>query len=182
MEDADLKNRKRTAEKDWNYLKKIVETVREPFLVLDQNFGVLAANESFYSMFKLNREETENKSVYEIGDGAWNIPPLKELLEKVLPKSKFFQGFELAHDFPIIGKKVMIINARNIYLDEKSPTPSVIVLALEDITDVMDVAEKIVEHTNQFELRVLEITQRLEINILRMQKELNELKEKMEDM
>src|SRR3989344_5577647 len=92
-------------EESWTYIKTVVDVVREPILVLDKEFRVMAANESFYSSFQVEKKDTEKKIVYELGNGQWNIPALRKLLEDILPKNTFFKGFQVAHEFPFIGRK-----------------------------------------------------------------------------
>ena len=106
-------------EESWTYIKTVVDVVREPVLILDHDLKVMAANESFYRMFQVEVKDTENKIVYELGNGQWNIPALKKLLEDILPQNTFFKGFEVAHNFPVIGHKVMILNARQIFYKYK---------------------------------------------------------------
>src|SRR5688572_11990710 len=83
--------------------ESIVETVREPLIVLDGNLRVLRANRSFYQTFGVQPEETENRLVYELGSRQWDIPALRKLLEEVLPQKTVFNDFEVTHDFPSIG-------------------------------------------------------------------------------
>lgn len=163
-------------EKSWAYIKTIVEVVREPILVLDKNFSVMAANESFYKIFQVEPEETENRLVYELGNGQWNIPALRKLLEDILPKNTFFKGFEVSHEFPFIGSKVMILNARQIHTKENPNFPSIILLAIEDITDMMVVAESLVSHTKQMENKILKQTNKLEIRIKKIEKEVDKIR------
>jgi nitrogen-specific signal transduction histidine kinase len=131
-------------EESWTYIKTVVDTVREPFLVLDKGLCVMAANASFYQTFQVEQKETEGKLVYKLGNGQWNIPSLKKLLENILPKNSFFKGFEVKHNFPLIGRKVMILNARQIYHDRADGKrfPQIILLAMEDVTEMMEIAEK----------------------------------------
>src|SRR3989344_2317466 len=84
----------------WTYIKTVVDVVRQPILILDKDFKVMAANESFYQTFQVELKDTENKMVYELGNGQWDIPALRKLLEDILPKNTFFKGFEVAHEFP----------------------------------------------------------------------------------
>jgi hypothetical protein len=166
-------------ERSWTYIKTVVDVVREPILILDKDFRVMMANEPFYLSFKVKEKDTENKIVYELGNGQWDIPALRKLLENILPKNTFFKGFEVTHEFPLIGKKIMILNARQIYIQEKlgSETfPPIILLAIEDVTDMMDVADMLARHTNQFEQMMAERTEKLEIYIERLEKEINQLK------
>ncbi len=155
-------------EKSWTYIKTVVDVVREPVVILDEQFCVLAANESFYRIFQVEQKDTENRLVYELGNGQWNIPALRKLLETILPKNTFFKGFEVTHDFPLIGRKVMILNARQIYFREDTmsgPIPHIIMLAMEDITEMMDVAEMLARHTTEFQSVIVERTARLEAHI-----------------
>ena len=82
---ADFINR--LGEESWTYIKTVVDIVREPVLILDQNLRVMAANEPFYKIFQAEQKDTEKKVVYELGNGQWNIPSLRKLLEDILPKN-----------------------------------------------------------------------------------------------
>ena len=70
----------------WTYIKTVVDTLREPFLIMDENLQVISANKTFYAEFQVTRDETEGKRVYDLGNGQWNIPKLKILLEDIIPK------------------------------------------------------------------------------------------------
>jgi len=102
-------------EQSWTYIKTVVDVVREPILILDNKLRVMAANESFYRTFQVSAKDTEERIIYELGNGQWNIPGLRKLLEDILPKNSFFKEFEVTHIFPVIGRKVMILNARQIH-------------------------------------------------------------------
>jgi hypothetical protein len=160
----------------WTYIKTIVDVVREPILILDKDLRVLAANEPFYRTFQVEPKDTEHKIVYDLGNGQWNIPSLKKLLEEILPKNTFFKGFEVAHDFPSIGRKVMILNARQIHLKDDVNFPPIILLAIEDVTEMMMIAETFAGHTSQLEATLKEQTQGLEDHIGRLEKEIAALK------
>ena len=139
----------------------------------------MAANDSFYRLFQTELKDTEGKVVYELGNGQWNIPPLKKLLEDILPRNTFFKGFEVAHEFPYIGRKVMILNARQIHPKEETPAnlfPPIILLAMEDVTDMMLVAETLASHANQFEAKLADRTQKLEAQLLKLGEEITDLK------
>lgn len=169
-------------EKSWTYIKTVVDVVREPVLILDKDLRVMAANDSFYRTFQVEHRDTEKKIVYELGNGQWAIPALRKLLEDILPKNTFFKGFEVDHAFPFIGRKVMILNAREIHFKEDDSSknfPPIILLAIEDITDMMVVAETLAGHTKQTEARLTEQTQKLEKLIKGLKKEIRELKKKM---
>jgi hypothetical protein len=163
-------------EESWAYIKTVVDIVREPVLILDKNFRVLAANDPFYKTFQVEAKDTEKKIVYELGNGQWNIPPLRKLLEDILPKNTFFKGFEVIHDFPLIGRKIMILNARQIHFKKEVSSQPIILLAIEDITDIMSVADMLTFHTNQFEDKMAERTEKLEIEIKKLEKEIIGLK------
>lgn len=166
-------------EESWTYIKTVVDVVREPVLILDKDLRVMAANESFYHMFQVEPKDTEKRVIYELGNGQWNIPSLKKLLEDILPKNTFFKGFEVAHDFPAIGRKVMILNARQIHVAPSGATalfPPIILLAMEDVTEMMAVAETLVNHTNQLESKLADRTQKLESRIGELEKEVSGLK------
>ena len=113
--------------------ENIVDTVREPILVLSADLKVQRANRSFYRTFQVAPQDTENRLVYELGNGQWDIPALRKLLEEILPQNTAFEDFEVAHDFPDIGRKVMLLNARRIHRDGHHP--EAILLAIEDITE-----------------------------------------------
>ena len=111
----------------------IVETVREPMLVLSADLRVRRANSSFYRTFVVTPEKTIDRLVYDLGDGQWNIPRLRSLLEEVLPQNTSFDDFEVTHAFPSIGRKVMLLNARRIYREPNNT--EFILLAFEDISE-----------------------------------------------
>lgn len=165
-------------EESWTYIKTVVDTVREPFLILDKNLRVMVANESFYRTFQVEPRDTEKKLVYELGNGQWNIPSLRKLLEDILPQNTFFKGFEVTHEFPLIGRKVMILNARRIYKEDSSAGifPPIILLAMEDVTEMMIIAEKLAGQANQMEAKMIEKARELEIHIGRLEAEVNKLK------
>ncbi len=111
----------------------IMDTVRESLLVLSADLRVLQANRSFYQVFQVAAEDTVERLIYELGDGQWDIPTLRKLLEEVLPEQTSFNDFEVAHDFQSIGRKVMLLNARRVFR-ERNHT-ELILLAIEDITE-----------------------------------------------
>ncbi|MCR4327923.1 MAG: PAS domain-containing protein [Patescibacteria group bacterium] len=163
-------------EKSWTYIKTVVDVVREPVLILDKNFRVMAANESFYRVFQVDPKDTEQQIVYALGNGQWDIPALRKLLEDILPKNTFFKGFEVAHDFPSIGHKTMILNARQIHVKEDAAFPPIILLAIEDVTEIMGVAEMLAHHTKQFEIKTGERIEKLEVYIKRLEEMVGGLK------
>ncbi|MEA5578343.1 chemotaxis protein CheB [Anabaena sp. UHCC 0451] len=131
---VDIDAIKRSAEKlkaSRNYAEGIVNTVRQSLVVLDVNLQVITANQFFYNTFQVVQEETENCLIYEIGNGQWNIPQLRSLLERVLPEQTHFQDVEVEHNFEQIGHKIMRLNARKMpQIDDQC----LILLVIEDIT------------------------------------------------
>jgi PAS domain-containing protein len=166
-------------EKSWTYIKSVVDVVREPILILDKDLRVMAANEPFYRAFRVHEQDTEGKLVYELGNGQWDIPALRKLLENILPQHTFFKGFEVEHDFPTIGTKVMILNARQIHFEDDTTAklfPPIILLAMEDITEMMGVAETLAGHAKHFESKLIDRTQKLEMQIKSLEREVHGLK------
>jgi PAS domain S-box-containing protein len=121
------------AKRGLDFAEAIVETVREPLVILNQNLRVLKANKAFYETFQTAREETEERLIYDLGNGQWNIPKLRELLENVLPAHSTFRDFEVTHDFEHVGRKVMLLNASEIF--NPNAQARTILLAIEDATD-----------------------------------------------
>lgn len=114
------------------YVEAIVETVREPLVVLDSDLRVISANQSFYKIFRVDKAETVGRHIYELGNRQWDIPELRKLLERILPENNFFENFKVTHNFLDIGEKTMLLNARRII--HKGVGTQMILLAIEDIT------------------------------------------------
>ena len=112
---------------------RIIATVREPLLVLDGDLRIISANDSFYRTFKVLRRWTEGRLLFEIGKRQWDIPRLRELLENILIKDQHFQDFEVEQDFPKIGRRTMLLNARRL-TGGREGKHILILLAIEDIT------------------------------------------------
>jgi two-component sensor histidine kinase len=110
----------------------IVDTVREPLLVLDRELSVVVASRSFYSRFQMLREDVEGRAVYMLGDGQWDIPELRILLEQVLPQHSVMEGYQVEHDFAGSGHRIMLLNARSVFFE--SSAERLILLAMEDVT------------------------------------------------
>jgi len=123
------------------YAESIVETVREPLLILDANLKIISANRNFYTTFKVNPANTIGRFIYDLGNRQWDIPKLRELLENILPKKEVFNGFEVEHTFHNIGHKIMLLNARQIYRADINS--KIILLAIEDITERRSIEEKL---------------------------------------
>ena len=136
----------------WTYIKTVIDIVREPVLILDKDFCVVDANEPFYKTFQVVDKETKGHCIYELGNGQWDIPELRKLLEDILPKHTFFKGFEVTHEFPVIGRKVMILNARQIHTEKivgSVPLSPIILLAIEDISNLLIVAQAVTDIINK---------------------------------
>ncbi len=132
--DNEFKRLKGEAQEAKAYAETILETVREPFVVLNGDLCVVSANQSFYQTFQVPPEEVNGHLIYEMGNDQWDIPRLRALLEEMLPKDTQVQDFEVDHAFPKIGRRSMLLNARRISWNNEGGTP-LILLALEDITE-----------------------------------------------
>ena len=119
----------------------IVETIREPLLVLDRDLRVVTVSRSFYEFFKVKPEETVGQFIYDLGDKQWDISKLRELLETILPLQTAFDNYEVEHDFVTIGRRTLLLNARQI--ERKAGKERMILLAIEDITERKKYEEKI---------------------------------------
>src|SRR6201993_5391586 len=137
-----LMNYEPVADDIQNYAQNIVDTVREPLLILDTSLRVRSANRAFYQTFHVSAAETENRLIYELGNGQWDIPDLRTLLEDVVPKSSVFDDFELEHTFPVIGRRVMLLNARKLQAGQHG---ELLVLAMEDVTARKRAEEELVQ-------------------------------------
>lgn len=142
-----------------HYIKTFSDTAREPFLILDLSLKIVGANESFYKNFRVSKEETENKLLYNLGNRQWDIPELKKLLEDILPNKKVFNDFEVTHEFPDIGPKIMLLNARQL------DSTQLILLAIEDITAKRVLEIKLANYTKDLEKAVADKTEELKIRI-----------------
>jgi len=115
------------------YAENIINTVREPLIVLDQDLRVVSVGRSFYDFFKVKPEETVGQLIYDLGNKQWDIPKLRELLETILLEKTAFDNYEVEHDFATIGRRVMLLNARQI--ERGMGKERIILLAIEDITE-----------------------------------------------
>ncbi|MCB1885259.1 MAG: PAS domain-containing protein [Geminicoccaceae bacterium] len=130
---TDAADLEREAERQRRLAQGIVDTLREPLLVLDGDLGVIAASRSFYRSFGVEETATIGARLPELGNGQWNIPALLDLLERVVPEHATVEGFEVAHDFPGIGRRTMLLNARKIFREGNNT--KTFLLAIEDVTD-----------------------------------------------
>lgn len=122
--------------------RNIVDTVREPLLVLDKALHVETASRSFYNIFEVSPQDAEGRFVYDLGNGQWDIPALRELLEQVLSEDKEFHDYEVSHHFPVLGRRVMLLNARKLW--NPNDGEEYILLAIEDVSERKRIADELV--------------------------------------
>lgn len=113
--------------------RDIVETIPSALIVLDRQLNITSANRAFYQTFRTSRSETEGCHIYELGNRQWDIPALRRLLESVIPHRTSVEGFEVEHDFPSIGRRTMLVNARKIF--RPGYHDGFILLAIEDVSE-----------------------------------------------
>ncbi|MEN6432967.1 MAG: PAS domain-containing protein [Smithella sp.] len=125
--------REKNITRSQEFSDSVIDTMREPLIVLDHDLRVVTASRSFYKFFKVVPEETVGQLIYDLGNKQWDIPKLRELLETILPEKTTFDDYEVEHDFATIGKRIMLLNARQI---QRVPGKErIILLAIEDITE-----------------------------------------------
>ncbi len=127
-----IKKSRDEAQSALEYTRAILETIREPLLVLDAEARVLSANRSFYDMFKFRADDVEKKSLYNIGGGEWDDPELRKLIEDILPGKTHFNHFELIADFHKIGPRTLMLNGRRVRVHERDK--QMILIVIEDFT------------------------------------------------
>ena len=115
------------------YAEDITDTMREPLLVLDGQQKVISANRAFYLAFKVKSKDIEGRLIFEVGNHQWDIPRLKEMLIDIVSKNSIFDGYRVEHDFPGIGHRVMLLNARRV-IGGTDIKPRIL-LSMEDITN-----------------------------------------------
>jgi len=137
----------------------IVDTVREPLIVLDEDLRVVVASRSFYAAFATRREDTDGRLLYELGNGQWNIPALRRLLEEIIPQHTTIEEFEVEHDFPTLGQRTMLLNARKIFYEGNNSTS--LLVAIEDITERRTLEREKDELLRQKDLLLQEMNHRV---------------------
>ncbi|MDB6174196.1 MAG: two-component hybrid sensor and regulator [Chthoniobacteraceae bacterium] len=130
-----LKRSKQEISAAREYAEATLRTMPVPFLILRADLRVNSASDAFYNSFGVTLGETEGRLIYELGNRQWNIPQLRTLLEEILPQKRSFNGFEIVHDFPSIGRRSMLLNARRLEGQNSSP---LILLSIEDVTERME--------------------------------------------
>lgn len=164
-----------TLQKSLAFVQDILDTVRESLVVLDADLKVVYANPAFYRTFKVTPQETEGRFIYDLGNRQWDIPRLRQLLEEIIPQNTFFDNFEVEHDFPIIGPKIMLLNARRI--PGRETRPEMILLAIEDITERKKAENALRKAYEELEKRVEERTRELAVANRELQREIEERKQ-----
>ena len=137
----------------------IVDTIREPLLVLDKDLRVVTANRSFYSTFRMQRQDVQGLPVYALGDGQWDIAELRSLLSDIAPQHAVMEAFEVEQEFAIIGRRTMLLNARKIFYEENAHTS--ILLAIEDITERRAMERDLTELLEQKDVLLQEMQHRV---------------------
>jgi PAS domain S-box-containing protein len=130
------------------YAESVINTVREPLIVLDHDLRIVTASRSFYNFFKVKPEETVGQLIYNLGNKQWDIPKLRELLESILPEKTTFESYEVEHDFATIGKRTMLLNARQI--KRIFGKERIILLAIEDITERKQLEDLLTESEERY--------------------------------
>ena len=137
----------------------IVDTVRDPLVVLDQNLRVIAASRSFLQTFGLASGDVQDHLIYEIDGGQWNIPELRHILETITKDRTAVEGYEVDRDFPVIGRRTMLLNAREVFY--QNGTQTTVLLAFEDITDRRAIERQVVELLREKDMLLEEMQHRV---------------------
>ena len=137
----------------------IVDTIREPLLVLDENLQIVAASRSFYTVFKLDRQDVQGLRIYALANGQWNIPELRLLLERILPQNAVMEAYEVERDFAGLGRRTMLLNARTVF--QENEVGRLILLAIEDVTEERAAKRAMEELLRQKEILLQEMQHRV---------------------
>jgi two-component sensor histidine kinase len=138
--------------------RAIVDTIRDPLLVLDQELLIVAASRAFYQTFQLVDQDIRGHPIYEIEDGQWNIPELRTILETIAKDDATVEGYEVDRDFPRVGRRIMLLNARKVFYADAGHTT---LLAFEDVTDRRAVEERVQELLLEKDMLLLEMQHRV---------------------
>jgi PAS domain S-box-containing protein len=122
------------------YAADIISTLQEPLLIIGKEMKVLFANSAFYAKFLVSPEETVDREIYSLGDGQWNIPDLRKIFEEVIPRQAAVTNYEIRHNFPKIGERTMLVNARKLTGDGHAEA---ILVLTEDVTERREVEHKL---------------------------------------
>jgi chemotaxis protein methyltransferase CheR len=137
----------------------IVDTVRDPLLVLDHDLRIVAASRAFYQIFQLVGQNIQGHLIYEIDDGQWNIPELRTILETIAKDYATVEGYEVNRDFPRVGRRIMLLNARKVFYAEGAHTTTL--LAFEDVTDRRAIEEQVQELLREKDMLLQEMQHRV---------------------
>jgi PAS domain S-box-containing protein len=137
----------------------IVDTVRDPLLVLDQNQRIVAASRSFYQTFRLVDQDVRGHLIYEIDGGQWNLPELRSLLETIAKDHATIENYEVDREFPSVGRRIMLLNARKVYYEKG--THATVLLAFEDITSRRFVERQVEELMREKDMLLQEMQHRV---------------------
>jgi PAS domain-containing protein len=158
------------------FAENIINSVREPLVILDGDLRVVSASNSFYEFFKVKPEETEKQLIYDLGNRQWDIPKLRGLLEEIIPNNAAFYDFEVKHDFPDMGERIMMLNAKRI--PGPPEKPRIILLAIEDITSSR-MLQKLHEKMHDLEIHTKASLGR-ELKIIGLEEKIEELRVELE--
>jgi PAS domain S-box-containing protein len=139
---------KKNITRSQEFSDSVIDAIREPLIVLDHDLRVVNASRSFYKFFKVKPEETVGQLIYDLGNKQWDIPKLRELLETILPEKATFDDYEVEHNFATIGRRIMLLNARQI--QRESGKERIILLAIEDITERKQLEELLLESEERY--------------------------------
>jgi len=139
--------------------RAIVDTVRDPLLVLDKELRIVAAGRAFYQIFQLVDQDIRGHLIYEIEDGQWNIPELRAILETIANEHATIEGYEVDREFPRVGRRIMLLNARKVFYEDAGHTTTL--LAFEDVTDRRAVEEQVRELLREKDMLLLEMQHRV---------------------
>ena len=137
----------------------VVDTMRDPLLVLDHDLRVIAAGRSFCQTFRLVREDVRGHLLYEIDGGQWNIPELRAILETIAKDRATVEGYEVDRDFPRVGRRIMLLNARKVFYKEGAHTTALV--TFEDITERRAVDEQVQELLREKDMLLQEMQHRV---------------------
>jgi chemotaxis protein methyltransferase CheR len=137
----------------------VVDTVRDPLVVLDHDLRVIAASRSFYETFRLVREDVRGHLLYEIDGGQWDIPELRDLLETIANNQATVEGYEVDREFPKIGRRAMLLNARKVFYEKG--VHSTVLLAFEDVTSRRAVERQVQELLREKDMLLEEMQHRV---------------------
>ncbi len=150
----ELQTRNDLLNESYEYSQAITATIHEAMIVLDKNLRVKSANKSFYKIFGVKEEETEGMFLFDLGNNQWNIPRLREFLQEIVPKNSHFHGFEVSHNFPDIGEKIMLLNASRII--QKRHGEELILLSINDVTEQVIARRKIEDSDKRYNMMVMQ--------------------------